>query len=114
MEEYEVSQEGRVVLMRAGSKLDFRVAEAVKRELLTRLEHGATHVVLDLSQTGVLDSTGLGVLFVVHRRLVEARGAVVFVAPSYPVRSVIQLTRTGKLFRTFQTTAQAMAALGRG
>ncbi len=65
---------------------------------------------LDFSGTGILDSTGLGVIFSLYRQLTPAGGQVVFASVSRPVQVVVQLTRTYKVFRQFPTVEAALQA----
>jgi anti-sigma B factor antagonist len=72
---------------------------------------GSRNFVLDFSDTGILDSTGLGSIFSLYRQVSPLNGQVVFAAVSRPVQVVVQLTRTYKVFRQFPSVQDAQEAL---
>jgi anti-sigma B factor antagonist len=72
---------------------------------------GTRYFVLDFSGTGILDSTGLGVIFSLYRQLTPIGGQVVFASVSRPVQVVVQLTRTYKVFRQYPSVDTAIAGL---
>ena len=72
---------------------------------------GVRHFVLDFSGTGILDSTGLGVIFSLYRQLTPIGGQVVFASVSRPVQVVVQLTRTYKVFRQYPSVDSAISGL---
>ena len=72
---------------------------------------GTRNFILDFSETGILDSTGLGSIFSLYRQVSPLNGQVVFASVSRPVQVVVQLTRTYKVFRQFPTVEAAQEAL---
>lgn len=97
-------------VIRVGKALDFRNAAEFKAACQEHARQGVRYFVLDFSGTGILDSTGLGVIFSLYRQLTPAGGQVVFASVSRPVQVVVQLTRTYKVFRQFPTVEAATAA----
>ena len=97
-------------VIRVGKALDFRNAAEFKAACQDHARQGVRYFVLDFSGTGILDSTGLGVIFSLYRQLTPAGGQVVFASVSRPVQVVVQLTRTYKVFRQFPTVEAASAA----
>ena len=98
------------VVVRIGKALDFRNAAEFKAACQEHARLGIRYYVLDFSSTGILDSTGLGVIFSLYRQLTPAGGQVVFASVSRPVQVVVQLTRTYKVFRQFPTVEAALEA----
>ena len=94
-----------------GKTLDFRNAEEFKMTCQQQVEAGKHNFILDFSDTGILDSTGLGSIFSLYRKVSPMNGQVVFASISRPVQVVVQLTRTYKVFRQFPTVDAAMQAL---
>jgi anti-sigma B factor antagonist len=94
-----------------GKALDFRNAAEFKKLCQERVRDGSRNFVLDFSDTGILDSTGLGSIFSLYRQVSPLNGQVVFAAVSRPVQVVVQLTRTYKVFRQFPTVEDAQEAL---
>ncbi|OZC03262.1 STAS domain-containing protein [Rubricoccus marinus] len=95
-------------VIRVGKALDFRNAAEFKASCQEHARQGVRFFVLDFSGTGILDSTGLGVIFSLYRQLTPAGGQVVFASVSRPVQVVVQLTRTYKVFRQFPTVDAAI------
>ena len=97
-------------VVQVGKALDFRNAAEFKAACQEHARQGVRYYVLDFSGTGILDSTGLGVIFSLYRQLTPAGGQVVFASVSRPVQVVVQLTRTYKVFRQFPTVEAALQA----
>ena len=97
-------------VIRVGKALDFRSAAEFKAACQENARQGTRYFVLDFSGTGILDSTGLGVIFSLYRQLTPAGGQVVFASVSRPVQVVVQLTRTYKVFRQYPTVEAALQA----
>lgn len=100
-----------LVIVRIGKALDFRNAAEFKTVCQERVRAGARNFILDFSETGILDSTGLGSIFSLYRQVSPLNGQVVFASVSRPVQVVVQLTRTYKVFRQFPTIEAAQDAL---
>ena len=94
-----------------GNALDFRNAAEFKSAFQEQLEDGIRHFILDFSDTGILDSTGLGSIFSLYRQISPDDGQVVFAAVSRPVQVVVQLTRTYKVFKQYPSVEEAQEAL---
>ena len=99
------------VIVRIGKALDFRNAADFKSTCQTQVRSGARNFILDFSETGILDSTGLGSIFSLYRQVSPLEGQVVFASVSRPVQVVVQLTRTYKVFRQFPSVDAAKDAL---
>lgn len=99
------------VVLHVGKALDFRNAAEFKGLCQEYVQQGVRNFILDFSETGILDSTGLGAIFSLYRQISPRNGQVVFAAVSRPVQVVVQLTRTYKVFRQFPTVDAAKEAL---
>ncbi len=99
------------VLIRIGKALDFRNAAEFKSLSQEQVRQGVRNFILDFTDTGILDSTGLGSIFSLYRQVSPLEGQVVFASVSRPVQVVVQLTRTYKVFRQFPTVEAAREAL---
>lgn len=99
------------VVVKIGKALDFRNADEFKSTFQSQVEDGVRNFILDFSDTGILDSTGLGSIFSLYRQISPEDGQVVFADVSRPVQVVVQLTRTYKVFRQFQSVDEAQEAL---
>ena len=99
------------VIVRIGTSLDFRNADAFKDACLDRVRDGTRNFILDFSESGILDSTGLGAIFTLRRKLVPLKGEVVFASVSPPVQVVLQLTRIYRVFQRYPSVEAAREAL---
>ena len=91
-------------------RLDAAAAPAFREELMGRFEDQPERVLLDLSHVEFIDSTGLGVLVSMLKRMgANGRIAVVGVAPA--VQRLFQITRLDTLFLQCDSTAAAHDAL---
>lgn len=100
------------VVVRIGKALDFRNAADFKTTCQEQVREGIRNFILDFSETGILDSTGLGSIFSLYRQVSPLNGQVVFASVSRPVQVVVQLTRTYKVFRQFPSVDAAQEAMG--
>lgn len=99
------------VIVKIGKALDFRNAAEFKTTCQEQVRGGMRNFILDFSETGILDSTGLGSIFSLYRQVSPLNGQVVFASVSRPVQVVVQLTRTYKVFRQFPSVDAAREAL---
>ncbi|QXD17299.1 STAS domain-containing protein [Rhodocaloribacter litoris] len=99
------------VIIRVGKALDFRNAAEFKTVCQEQVRSGVRNFILDFTDTGILDSTGLGSIFSLYRQVSPLEGQVVFASVSRPVQVVVQLTRTYKVFRQFPTVEAAREAV---
>ncbi len=99
------------VIVHLDETLDFSNAAAFKAVCFDRIHLGARHFVLDFSNTGILDSTGLGAIFSLYREVTRLEGQVVFACLSGPVQMVVHLTRIYKVFTSYPSLQAARTAL---
>jgi len=79
------------------------------RDVLTALVHrGVYQIVVDLQQVTFMDSSGIGVLISVYRRIREHGGSLRLFAPSAKVWRVLELTRVTTLLPICTTLEEAM------
>ena len=99
------------LVVHIGETLDFRNADAFKETVHAPVDAGKHQFILDFSDTDVLDSSGLGAIFSLYRRVAAHDGTVVFANTSEPVRVVVELTRTYKVFPQYDSVESAQAEL---
>jgi anti-sigma B factor antagonist len=81
-----------------------------KRAILDAVEQGARLVVVDFTTSGYIDSSGLGALVSLSRRLRESGGDLRLVGLNEDLRTLFELTRLDALFPLYATRADALAA----
>ena len=102
------------VVVAIGAKLDFRTASDFKVVYLDQIGTGTRNFILDFTDTGSFDSTGLGSLFTLYRNISQLGGQVFFASLSKTVQYTVQLTHVDKIFRLFPTVDAACEAINKG
>jgi anti-anti-sigma factor len=79
-------------VLAARGELDAYSAPALEEHVARLLGEDARDIVLDLSETAFLDSSGLRAILTAQRRLSAADGHLVLRAPSEPVARLLEIT----------------------
>ena len=95
-----------------GGEVDLYTAPELKQELHRLVAEGATRVVVDMTQTTFIDSTTLGVLLSVVKRVRPEGGTVVLVCPDRNVRRIFEITLLDRVFPIVDTREEAFDAIG--
>jgi anti-sigma B factor antagonist len=74
------------------------------------LEKGERRILIDFSQTGYIDSSGLGALVSISKRVREAGGELRLSGLNEDLRSLFELTKLDTLFAIADTPQQALAS----
>ncbi|MBN1222452.1 MAG: STAS domain-containing protein [Candidatus Aminicenantes bacterium] len=80
---------GVIIIKPLGKRIDARVASEFKSDLITFVKNGNEKIVLDLSDVDFIDSSGLGVLVLVMRKL-GAGGKICLCKVKESVKSIFQ------------------------
>lgn len=81
-----------------------------KQAILDSIEHGVRIVIVDFSGAGYIDSSGLGALVSLSRRLRDVNGDLRLVGLNDDLRSLFELTRLDVLFPVYKSRAEAISA----
>ena len=79
-------------------EVDVSTSAALREELYTLIDNGATRVVIDCGQMDFIDSSGLGVLVGALKRVREKDGELVLRALNPSPKKVFEITGLTKLF----------------
>lgn len=93
-----------------GGEVDLYTAPELKQSLQQIVSQGATKLVIDMSETTFIDSTTLGVLLGVVKRVRPEGGAVVLVCPDRNVRRIFEITLLDRVFEIVDTRDEALAS----
>jgi anti-sigma B factor antagonist len=97
--------------------LDARLATNAAQDFGEQLHHlielGHHRVVLNLQRVRFIDSSGLGIIVMLQRRLGD-HGEIAIVSDQEAVLNVLKLTRMNKIFRIFSDEATAVEAIHDG
>lgn len=93
-------------------RLDATAASTLRGLIEGAFVQGATVLVLDMSEVAYIDSLGLSVLVVEHRRRPEGTRIVLAGMNEY-VREVCEITQMYRLFDVYETASAALASHAR-
>ncbi|MGE5287256.1 MAG: STAS domain-containing protein [Micromonosporaceae bacterium] len=79
------------------------------RDVLNAAAKGTSHLVVDMSRLGFMDSTGLGVLVDVHKRLSGRGGKLALAAPQPIVAKVLAISGLDQVLDLYPSVALAIA-----
>lgn len=82
----------------------------LKDKVLARLEEGARNFVIDFARTGYIDSSGLGVLVSVSKKIREAGGELRLASLSEDLQTLFELTKLDTLFQIRDDLEEALAS----
>lgn len=86
------THEGPRTILAVSGEVDLATAPTLRQRVVQAIDDGARQVVVDLSEVGFMDSTGLGVLIGGLKRLRQLDGNLIVVNPSDPVRKILEVT----------------------
>lgn len=85
--------------------------QELKQKLLEELENGARKFVIDFSGTGYIDSSGLGVLVSLSKKIREQGGELRLSSLNEDLRTLFELTKLDTLFRIADSKDEALAGI---
>ena len=81
----------------------------LKDMIQAALDRGERKLLVDFSRTGYIDSSGLGALVSITKRIREASGELRLAGLNDDLRSLFELTKLDTLFTITETPEQALA-----
>lgn len=85
--------------------------QELKQMVLKALEEGESRFVIDFSGTGYIDSSGLGVLVSVSKKIREAGGELRLCGLNEDLRMLFELTKLDTLFTINENRVEAIGSL---
>jgi len=102
-------ESGRPLVIRIAGEIDLSNAALVAQKI-HEAEGNSANVVLDLEQLQFMDSTGLGVVVNLGKRVKERGGELAIVIGKPSIRKLFSITAFDKRFRIFDSAAEAQQA----
>ena len=87
-----------VTLIEVGGQLIVGNRQLLKEQVLDQLERGDPKIILDFSKTDYIDSSGLGVLVTLSKKIREQGGQLSLASLSEDLRTLFELTKLDTLF----------------
>jgi anti-sigma B factor antagonist len=96
---FTVSNQGDVTVVEVEGQLIVGNRQELKQRVLDDLEGGARKFVVDFAETGYIDSSGLGVLVSLSKKIREKGGELRLSSLNEDLRTLFELTKLDTLFR---------------
>lgn len=101
--------EPKTEVIAVSGEIDIFTAPDLRRAAQEAIEAGANRIVLDLTQTSFLDSTGLGVAIGLAKRVRPLGGDVVIVNVDEGIARTFEITGLADIFKICATRDEAVA-----
>ena len=100
---------GGVTVVQVDGQLIVGNRHELKDLIQSGLDGGERKLLIDFSRTGYIDSSGLGALVSISKRIREAGGELRLAGLNDDLRSLFELTKLDTLFTISETPEQALA-----
>lgn len=108
---FQVSKQDDVTVVDVEGQLIVGNRQELKQKILEELENGDRKFVIDFSNTGYIDSSGLGVLVSLSKKIREQGGELRLANLNEDLRTLFELTKLDTLFRIADSRAEALEGL---
>ncbi|MFW5905131.1 MAG: STAS domain-containing protein [bacterium] len=100
---FNLSREGEVTVVDVNGQLIVGNRQELKQKVLDELEKGERRFLIDFADTGYIDSSGLGVLVSLSKKIREQGGELRLSSLNEDLRTLFELTKLDTLFRIADT-----------
>ena len=107
---FSIKKQGEVVVVDVEGQLIVGNRQELKDLVFAALDKGERRILIDFSQTGYIDSSGLGALVSISKRVREAGGELRLSGLNEDLRSLFELTKLDTLFAIAETPQQALSS----
>ncbi|MCU0650552.1 MAG: STAS domain-containing protein [Gemmatimonadaceae bacterium] len=107
---FTLEQVGEVLLVAVDGQLVVTNRQDFKQQVIERIDAGARKLVIDFAHAAYVDSSGLGVLVSLAKRVREAGGQLRLSGLNEDLRVLFELTRLDSLFQIVGSRADAIAS----
>ena len=105
-----VRRKGDAIVVTLAGEIDLHKAPEVHRALIGACEEKPRNLVVNLEQVTYMDSSGIGTLVEVFRRVNSYEGKLGLCGVGPRVRSLFEITKLDKFFKIYPTEAEALQA----
>jgi anti-sigma B factor antagonist len=107
---FDVQKHDDVTLIEVEGQLIVGNRQELKQKVLEELEGGARKFLIDFSNTGYIDSSGLGVLVSLSKKIREQGGELRLASLNEDLRTLFELTKLDTLFHIADDRAEALSS----
>jgi len=108
---FQVEKQGDVTVVDVEGQLIVGNRQELKQKVLEQLAEGDRKFVIDFSNTGYIDSSGLGVLVSLSKKIREQGGELRLTNLNEALHTLFELTKLDTLFKIADSRQEAMAGL---
>ena len=108
---FQVEKQGDVTVVDVEGQLIVGNRQELKQRVLEQLDHGDRKFVVDFSRTGYIDSSGLGVLVSLSKKIREQGGDLRLANLNEDLRTLFELTKLDTLFKIADSRQEALAGM---
>jgi anti-sigma B factor antagonist len=106
----QIKDQSGVAVLQVEGQLIVGNRQELKDLVQAALDRGERRLLIDFSRTGYIDSSGLGALVSISKRIREAGGELRLSGLNEDLRSLFELTKLDTLFSIADTPQQALAS----
>ncbi|MCK5446488.1 MAG: STAS domain-containing protein [Gemmatimonadetes bacterium] len=97
-----------ITIVEVGGELIVGNRHELKEKVIERLEAGDRQFLIDFTSSSYIDSSGLGVLVSLSKKIRESGGVLRLAGLSEDLRTLFELTKLDTLFQIADTRARAL------
>ncbi|MGQ0640041.1 MAG: STAS domain-containing protein [Gemmatimonadaceae bacterium] len=105
---FALHKEGDVCVVSVEGQLIVGNRQELKQKVLDEIERGERKFLVDFSQTGYIDSSGLGVLVSLSKKIREHGGELRLTNLNEDLKTLFELTKLDTLFQIAETRERAL------
>jgi anti-sigma B factor antagonist len=105
---FSVSSRGEVCIVEVEGQLIVGNRQELKQKILDELEKGQRKVLVDFARTGYIDSSGLGVLVSLAKKIRDMGGDLRLANLNDDLQTLFELTKLDTLFQISETRERAL------
>jgi anti-sigma B factor antagonist len=105
---FAIKKQGEVVVVDVDGQLIVGNRNELKQKVLDELDKGERKVLIDFARTGYIDSSGLGVLVSLSKRIREVGGDLRLANLNDDLKTLFELTKLDSLFQISDTRERAL------
>src|SRR5246127_365453 len=107
---FSITKHGEVVVVDVEGQLIVGNRQELKQKVLDELEKGERKFLIDFTRTGYIDSSGLGVLVSLSKKVREQGGDLRLAGLNEDLQTLFELTKLDTLFAIAKTPEEALGA----
>ena len=107
---FTITKQGDISVVEIDGQLIVANRQDLKQMMLDALDGGARKLLVDFTKTGYIDSSGLGVLVSLSKKIREQGGELRLAALNDDLRTLFELTKLDSLFQIADSREQALAS----